>query len=83
MVFAHVDHDDLLVDIELRGSQADPRGCVHGFGHVIDQLSGFGIDFLHAPGGLVQPRVGVLQDLQNGHKCLLKELIMCRIYRDT
>jgi hypothetical protein len=34
-------------------------------------------------GGSVQAVVGVLQDLENGHKSLLIEEIMCRIYCTT
>ena len=39
--------------------------------------------FVDALGGSVEARVGVLQDLENGHKSLLIEEIMCRIYCTT
>jgi hypothetical protein len=35
--FRNVDHDDLLVNIDLRRRQADARRLVHGFSHVGDQ----------------------------------------------
>ena len=47
------------------------------------ELPGGRIEFLHTLGGSIEARVGVLQDLENGHKSLLIEEIMCRIYCTT
>src|SRR5687767_11085659 len=82
-ILAHVDDDDLLVDVDLAGREPDAGGGVHGFGHVVDQLAGRRVDFLDPLGGKSEAGVGVLEDLENGHKSLLIEQIMCRIYRTT
>jgi hypothetical protein len=54
----------------LRRGQANAGRGVHGFRHVVDQLAGRGIDLFDAMSGLMQAVIGVLQDLQNGHKSL-------------
>jgi hypothetical protein len=82
-IVAHVDHDDLLGNVDLGCGEPYAGGGVHGLSHVLDQLSRRGVDFLYPLGRDVEARVGVLEDLENGHKSLLIEDIVCRIYRTT
>ncbi len=82
-VLAHVHDDDLPMDVDLGRGQPDPLGGIHRLGQVVDKFARCGIDFFDAGGGSVQPRVGVLEDLEYGHKCLLIEQIKGSIYRVT
>ena len=46
-VFAQVHDHDALVHVDLRGRQTNARRFVHGFKHVIDQLTHFVVHNLH------------------------------------
>ena len=64
----HVDHDDLLVHVDLGRGQADAGRGVHGFGHVGDELLQRLVEDGDRGGDLVQPGIGVAKDVQDGHR---------------
>ena len=53
-----------LVDVDLRRGEADARRGVHGFGHVADQLDDLGRDRGHRRRHLAQPRIGILENME-------------------
>src|SRR5205085_694256 len=63
-----VDHDDALVHVNLSRGQADSGRRVHGFDHVGDQLFQRFIKYSYRRGNLVEPGVGVAEDVQNRHR---------------
>src|SRR5574343_1710992 len=66
-LFGHIDHDQALVHIDLRGGQADAFGLVHGLEHVVDGLLQARVKSLHGLGHFVQARIGVSEDGKQGH----------------
>src|SRR5262245_38171110 len=62
-----VDHDDLLVHVDLGGREADARRRVHGFGHVGDELLQALVEHGDRRSDLVEAGVGVAEDVQNRH----------------
>ncbi len=62
-VLGQVHDDDLLVDVDLGGCQADALGIVHGLEHVVDQLPDVVRHRLHRLGDGAQARVRVFEDL--------------------
>jgi hypothetical protein len=71
--FRDVDDDDALVNVDLGGGESDAGGSVHGFGHVLDQLADAGIHRLHRLGDGMQALIGVVQDIEFGHKNFTNE----------
>ena len=69
--------------VTMRGGKPDTGRRIHRLRHVVDQLANRGIDLFEALGGRIETRIGVLENLEDGHKCLLIEEIMCRIYCTT
>jgi hypothetical protein len=67
-VFAEVHHHDLLVHVDLGRGQADARGFVHGFKHVVDQLTQGVVELRHRFGDGAQARIREFENVQNGHK---------------
>jgi hypothetical protein len=65
-----VDDDHALVDVDLGGGQPDAGRGVHRRGHVVDQFADARVDFLHRLGDGVEARIGVVQDIEYGHKKL-------------
>ena len=53
--------------VNLRGSEADAVGLVHGFQHVVDQLANARIDGFDRLGHRVQARIGIAEDVQTCH----------------
>src|SRR5712691_2385548 len=68
VVGPQVEHDHPAIDSGLRGRETDAGRGVHGLRHALDQLGDLPIDVLDRPGALLQGRVGVLQDAQQGHE---------------
>jgi len=68
MGFGNIDNDDALVDVDLGRRQADSGGRVHGLGHVVDQFADARIDCGHRLGDGVQAGIGIMQDIESGHK---------------
>ena len=62
-LFGDVDHHHLDMRVHLRRGQADARGVVHGFGHVVDQGLQARVKFGDGLGDRVQARIGVTQDI--------------------
>ena len=69
-VFGHVDHDQALMHVHLRGGQTHAGRVVHGLGHVAGQLADALVDLGHGLGFLVQARVRVAKD---GSKAMKKD----------
>lgn len=67
-VFAEVHDHDLQVHVHLGGGQADARGFVHGFKHVVDQLTQGVVEHRHRLGDGAQARVREFENVQDGHK---------------
>lgn len=67
-VFAQVHDHDLLVHVDLGRGQADARGFVHGFKHVVDQLTQCVVELRHRFGNGAQARVREFENVQDGHK---------------
>ena len=62
-----VDHDHLLVHVDLGRRQSNARRAVHGFGHVGDQLFECFIENGNGRSQLVESCVGVAEDVQHRH----------------
>ena len=77
--FRSVDDDDSLVYVDLRRREADPGCGVHRFGHIAHQCANRFVDLEYPGGLLVEPRIGVAEDLQQRHKYLQIERISGRI----
>jgi hypothetical protein len=56
------------MNVDLGGGQPDAGRGVHGFRHVLDQLADAGIHCLDRPGDSVQARIGIVQNVELGHK---------------
>ncbi|SCZ18074.1 Uncharacterised protein [Acinetobacter baumannii] len=67
LVFAEVHDHDALVHVHLGRGEADARGFVHGFEHVVDQLAHRVVDHLHRFGDGPQARIGEFENVQDGH----------------
>lgn len=78
---AHVDHQHLLVNIDLGGRQTNSLGGVHRLGHVRYQAAGSIVDAIDPGGRNMQTRIWVMKDVENGHVCLLPEAIGRRIFK--
>ena len=61
------DHQQALVDVDLGRSQPDARRRVHGFRHVRRQTLERLVENRDGSRNLVKARVGVSQDVQEGH----------------
>ena len=61
----NVDHDDLLVHVDLGRGQPDSGRGVHGFGHVGDQLFQAFVEDGDRGSHFMQPGVGVAEYVQN------------------
>ena len=61
----NIQHNHLLVDIDLRRCEAYSRRGVHGLGHVIDQRTRRFIDLLDRFRNRVQARIRVFEYLDN------------------
>jgi len=70
MGFGNVDDNDAFVNVDLGGGQTDAVRGVHGLRHVVDQLADARIHRLHRLGDGVQARIGVMQNVESGHKKL-------------
>ena len=66
-LFAHIEHDHALVHVDLGGREPHALGGVHGFEHVVDQLTQRIIDRRHRRSLLPQPRIGILQNYELCH----------------
>jgi len=64
---ADVDDDHALVHVDLRRSQADARRGVHGFEHVVDQLTQRVIDGFDRLRLGTKPRIGKFEDGELSH----------------
>ena len=60
--FGNIEHDNLLMHINLRCGQANAWCFVHGFCHVGDQLPEAIIKYRHRFGDLVQATIWVTED---------------------
>jgi hypothetical protein len=60
----NIDHDDLFMDVDLRRREANSRRCVHGFGHVGDQLLEGVVEDGDGRGHLVEPGIRVAKNVQ-------------------
>src|SRR5690606_28746103 len=63
----HVDHDDALVNVDLRRSKADAGRGIHRLEHVLDQTLHVVVDNCDALGAYSQPRVGILENWESRH----------------
>ena len=68
---AHIDHQQRLMHVDLRGRKPDARRGVHGLEHVIDQPRQRGVEIAHRRRARAQPRVGKFQYGQLRHGCFL------------
>jgi hypothetical protein len=69
------DHE-LLVDADLRGSEAGAVHRLHGLEHVAhEQVQRIGVECGHGLRDAQQARVAHLQDLANGHAALSRALL--------
>src|ERR1044071_666111 len=62
-----VDHDDLLVDVDLGRRETDTGGRIHGLRHVGHELLQGLVEDGYRGGYFVEPDVGVAQYVQNSH----------------
>src|SRR5690606_38450788 len=70
LVLGQVHHHHALVNVHLGSREADAGSGIYGLEHVVDQLTNAVIDHLHRRGDGAQPRIGVFEDVENGHKRL-------------
>src|SRR5690606_29551679 len=63
----HVDHDDALVNVDLRRSKADAGRGIHRLEHVLDQALHVVVDNCDALGAYSQPRIGILENWESRH----------------
>jgi hypothetical protein len=62
------EYHELQIDSDLRRSETRAVDCVHGLGHVGDELVNVvGIEFAHRLRHAQQARVAHFQDFTNGH----------------
>jgi hypothetical protein len=73
MGLGDVNHDDALVHIDLGRGEPDPRGGVHGLGHVVDEFADPVVDQLHRLRDGVQACIGIVQYIESGHKNFTNE----------
>ena len=66
--FGHVNDDDALMHINLRGGQADALGLVHGFEHVGHQGADAAIHRLHGLRHFLQARIGKVKNGKKRHE---------------
>ena len=62
-----IDNEQLLVHVYLAGGQPDAGGVVHGLGHVGHQFVDAFAKFGDRNGNLVQTRIRVAENIQDGH----------------
>ena len=67
-----VEDDQPLADPDLGRGEADAGGGVHGLQHVVGQAAQFGVEGRDRCGLLLEDRIGVVVNAQNGHPLLLK-----------
>ena len=66
--FADVEHQQLNMAVDLGRCQANAIGLVHGFQHVVDQLSQRFVEVGDRFCAGAKPRVGKFEDFESGHK---------------
>lgn len=66
-LFRDVDDDQALVHVDLRGRQAGALGVVHGVEHVVDERAQAVVHGGDGRGHLVQARIGVAENGEQGH----------------
>src|SRR5258708_19642086 len=55
------------MNINLGSRKADTGSCVHGFEHIVDELSQLGVELGHRLRSGAQPLIGEFQDGSDGH----------------
>ena len=66
-LLGHVHHEHLAVRVHLGRREADAGGVVHRLEHVGDELLEFRVEHGHRRRLRAQPRVGELEDREQGH----------------
>jgi hypothetical protein len=56
------------MDVDLRRRESDAVGDVHGFDHVVDEAADAVVDARYRFGHRMQARIGVTQDVEQGHR---------------